>query len=244
MNSRIFNLIIKNIEISFKLPKYQKILQNLSKNTVIQKLPWTPVRFEKFQRRIEESLDLYDIDYNRSIEEVTKDLSQRYLARFFGEIWKPTTDIYVYSGWALVDEINSQNPVSVLDVGCGYNQFKGRIHNLIGIDPYNNCADFMVDVLDFRVNDTYDHILVLGSLNFNSYDEIEQRFEKIVSLLKDNGKIYFRANPGILWKNGPYVDIFNWTFEIVYNLSQKYNLKLETYKKDSNDRLYFVYLKQ
>lgn len=244
MNSRIFNLIIKNIEISFKLPKYQKILQTLSKNTVIQDLPWTPVRFEKFQNRIEESLDLYDIDYNRAIEDVTEDLSQRYLARFFGEIWKPTTDIYVYSGWALVDEINSQHPVSVLDVGCGYNQFKGRIHNLIGIDPYNNCADFMVDVLDFRVNDTYDHILVLGSLNFNSYDEIEQRFEKIVSLLKENGKIYFRANPGILWKNGPYVDIFNWTFEIVYNLSQKYNLKLETYKKDSNDRLYFVYLKQ
>ena len=144
----------------------------------------------------------------------------------------------------MIDEINSQQPISVLDVGCGYNQFKGRINNLIGIDPYNNCADYMVDVLDYNVTDRYDHILVLGSLNFNSYDEIETRFNKIVDLLADNGKMYFRANPGIIWKNGPYVDIFPWSFETVYNLGIKYNLSLETFKKDSNDRLYFVYKKK
>lgn len=244
MNNRIFNLIKRNLEISFKLPKYSNILNNITKTSNIASLPWTPARFEKFKNNIENELDLYDIDYNHSIEQITESLSQRYLARYFGEIWKPTTDIYVYSGWALVDEINNQNPTLVLDVGCGYNQFKGRIKNLIGIDPYNNCADYMVDVLDFNVSDMYDHILVLGSLNFNSYDEIELRFKKIVSLLSPNGKMYFRANPGILWKNGPYVDIFHWTFEIVYELGTKYNLRLDTYKKDSNDRLYFVYTKQ
>jgi hypothetical protein len=26
---------------------------------------------------------------------------------------------------------------SVLDVGCGYNEFKGKINNLTGLDPYN-----------------------------------------------------------------------------------------------------------
>lgn len=244
MNNRIFNLIIKNLEVSFKLPKYQKILQSLGKNTVVQDLPWTPARFEKFKNQIEMELELYEINYNNTIELITEDLSQRYLARFFGEIWKPATDIYIYSGWALVDEINSQNPKSVLDVGCGYNQFKGRIDNLVGIDPYNNCADYMVDVLDYNVQETYDHILVLGSLNFNSYTDIELRFKKIVSLLSSAGKMYFRANPGILWKNGPYVDIFNWTFEIVYELGLKYNLTLNTFKKDSNDRLYFVYTKK
>lgn len=244
MNNRIFNLLVKNLEVSFKLPKYQNIFKSISKNTNIEKLPWSPVRFNKFKDRIEEELNFYDINFNQTLDELTNDLSQKYLARYFGQIWKPTTEIYVYSGWALIDEINSQNPKSVLDVGCGYNQFKGRINNLIGIDPYNNCADYMVDILDYNVNDRYDHILVLGSLNFNSYDEIEIRFKKIVDLLDQGGKIYFRANPGIIWKNGPYVDIFPWTFEIVYDLGIKYNLVLETFKKDSNDRLYFVYTKK
>ena len=244
MNSRIFNLIIENLKVSFKLPKYQKNSLVFNENTVIDQLPWTPARFDKFKNKIETELDLYDINYSQPIEQIVTGLSQKYLARYFGEIWKPTTDIYVYSGWALVDEINSQNPQAVLDVGCGYNQFKERIKNLIGIDPYNNCADYMVDILDYNVVETYDHILVLGSLNFNSYDEIELRFKKIVSLLTTNGKMYFRANPGIIWKNGPYVDIFNWTFEIAYELSTKYNLTLNTFKKDSNDRLYFVYTKQ
>lgn len=244
MNNRIFNLLIKNLEVSFKLPKYQQIFRGLSKNTNVEQLPWTPVRFNKFKERIEEELSLYNIDFNQTLEDLTSDLSQQYLARYFGQIWKPTTDIYVYSGWALIDEINSQNPNSVLDVGCGYNQFKGRIHNLTGIDPYNNCADYMVDILDYNVNDRYDHILVLGSLNFNSYDEIEIRFKKIIELLDQNGKMYFRANPGIIWKNGPYVDIFHWSFEIAYELGIKYNLSLETFKKDSNDRLYFVYRKK
>ena len=47
------------------------------------------------------------------------------------------------------NEINKLNPRKVLDVGCGYNQFKGRINNLIGIDPYNNCADYQVDIFEF-----------------------------------------------------------------------------------------------
>jgi hypothetical protein len=129
-------------------------------------------------------------------------------------------------------------------VGCGYNQFKGRINNLVGIDPYNNCADYMVDVLDFVMPDkTYDHILVLGSLNFNEKADLEIRLAKIVELLEDGGKIYFRANPGNIWNNGPYVDIFPWDFALVTEFAKKFNLTLETFKKDNNDRLYFVYSK-
>ena len=39
----------------------------------------------------------------------------------------------------------------LLDVGCGDHPFKGRINNLVGIDPYNDCADYMVDILDYKV---------------------------------------------------------------------------------------------
>ena len=50
-----------------------------------------------------------------------------------------------------------------------------------------------------------------------------------------------RANPGIPHKTGPYVDIFPWTFEVVKEFADRYDLKLITFKKDANDRLYFVY---
>jgi hypothetical protein len=132
----------------------------------------------------------------------------------------------------------------VLDVGCGYHPFKGRIQNLIGIDPYNNQADYEVDILEYKVKpESHDVIIALGSINFNSKDEIEARFSHCVNLLKKDGKFYLRANPGITHKTGPYVEIFPWTFEVVNEFAEKYNLKLDTFKKDANDRLYFVYTK-
>jgi hypothetical protein len=172
------------------------------------------------------------------------DLSERYTHRFFAEIWKPRTGDYEHTGWSLVDEINALEPESVLDVGCGYHPFKGRIPNLVGIDPYNNCADFEVDILDYRVKTKYDHIIALGSINFNSQDEIEERFAHCVDLLESGGNFYLRANPGIPHKTGPYVDIFPWTFEVVNEFADKYNLKLLEFKRDNNERLYFSYQKR
>lgn len=244
MNSRIFKLIIKNLQEAFSLPKHQCIRDTLSKDTKMDSLPWTPARFEKFKDTISRELRLGNLKFDGTIAEIVDDMDQKYLDLFFGQIWKPTTEIYQYSGWGLVDEINKQDPKAVLDYGCGYNQFKNRIKNLVGIDPYNNCADYMVDALDFKVPPaSYDHILVLGSLNFNELSDIELRFEKLVELLMPGGRMYFRANPGNIWPTGPYVDIFDWNFEVAFALSQKYNIELETFKKDSNDRFYFVYHK-
>ena len=132
----------------------------------------------------------------------------------------------------------------VLDVGCGYHPFKGRINNIVGIDPYNNCADYEVDILDYKVKPkSHDVIIALGSINFNSRSDIEQRFSHCVDLLKSGGKFYLRANPGITHKTGPYVEIFPWTFEVVNEFAETHNLRLDTFKRDANDRLYFVYTK-
>ena len=185
-----------------------------------------------------------DSDYYGSVKDIVADLSERYTLRFFSEIWKPRTNEFEYTGWQLTDEVNKLEPKAVLDVGCGYHPFKGRIQNLVGIDPYNNCADYEVDILEYRVKpETYDVILALGSINFNSRDEIEARFNHCVNLLKTGGKFFLRANPGIPHKTGPYVDIFPWDFETVNEFAEKYNLTLETFKKDANSRLYFVYRK-
>lgn len=242
MNTKIFNLIRKNLQIAFDLPKYQKISDSIDETTEVDKLPWTPARYRKFKDAVEAELHL-PCDYVGTLRGIVDNLSEQYINRFFGEIWKPRTSDYDYSGWQLAEEINKLNPRSVLDVGCGYHPFKGRIQNIVGIDPYNNCADYMVDILDYKVKPgSHDVVMALGSINFNSKDEIEQRFSHCVELLEVGGRFYLRANPGIAHKTGPYVDIFPWSFEVVNEFAEKYNLKLLEFKKDIN-RLYFVYEK-
>ena len=243
MNTKIFALITKNLQTTFNLPKYANI--SITEDTVVNTLPWTPARYSKFKDAVEAELCL-PCDYRGTLKEIVADLSERYTHRFFSEIWRPRTGEYDHSGWALVDEVNKLNPASVLDVGCGYHPFKGRIHNLIGIDPYNNAADYEVDILDYKVRpESHDIIIALGSINFNSQDEIEKRFVHCVTLLKPGGRFFIRANPGIPHKTGPWVDIFPWSFEVVNEFAERYNLKLEAFKREPTElgRLYFVYQK-
>jgi SAM-dependent methyltransferase len=242
VNTKIFKLISEQLNQSFGLARYQGLVDRINEHTVIDDLPWTPARYRKFKQCIETELDLTST-FSGSIKDTVDDFDQRYSARFFGQMWKPRTDEYFYTGWNLVEEINRQDPQSVLDVGCGYHPFKGRIRNLIGIDPYNNCADYMIDILDYRVPDgTHDHIIALGSINFNSKQDIELRFAQCVRLLSPGGRLYMRCNPGIAWSAGPYVDIFPWSFETAYELSTKYQLTLSAIKKDY-DRLAIFFSK-
>ena len=243
MNTKIFNLVKENLQLAFNLPKYSKI--SITEDTIVEQLPWTPARYSKFKDAVEAELSL-PCEYRGTLKEIVDDLSERYTHRFFSEIWKPRTGDYEHTGWELADEVNKLNPEKVLDVGCGYHPFKGRIQNLIGIDPYNNCADYEVDILEYKVKaESHDVILALGSINFNSKDEIEERFAHCVNLLEKGGKFYLRANPGLSHKTGPYVDIFPWTFEVVNEFAEKYNLKLLEFKKEPSElgRLYFAYQK-
>ena len=243
MNTKIYNLIIENLKESFNLPKYKKICKDLNKDTVLDQLPWTPARLRKFKDKINGTLDL-NHEFNGTIENIVNILDIEYSNRFFGQIWKPHTEDYSYTGWKLVEEVNALKPNKVLDVGCGYNQFKERIPNLIGIDPYNECADYQVDILEFSaVAESFDVIIALGSINFNSKEDIELRLANCVKLLSPKGKMFFRVNPGIQHVKGPWVDVFPWSFEIAHEFARKFNLELETFKKDANSRLYFVYKK-
>jgi hypothetical protein len=241
MNTKIYKLVQKNLYDTFNLPKYKDVI--IAPDTVVDELPWTPARYRKFKDAVEAELALEDCSFNGPLLKIVDTLSERYILRFFGEIWRPRTDDYNHTGWQLVDEINKLEPRAVLDVGCGYHPFKGRIQNLVGIDPYNAAADYQVDILEYRVKHKHDVIIALGSINFNSRDEIEARMQHCVNLLETGGRFYLRANPGITHKTGPYVEIFPWSFEIVNDFAEKFNLKLLEFKKDANDRLYFVYQK-
>ena len=234
MNKKIYSVIIKQLAHFFDDP--------VTRTTNILELPWKLNEFDAFKSNVILELGV-SASFIGSIEEVVIDLDTKYLEKYFGSIWQPTTEQYTYSGWALVELINNTNPTAVLDVGCGYNQFKGKIQNLTGVDPFNVNADYHTDILDFNGTVLYDHILVLGSLNFNEQKDIEIRLQKIVSLLAPGGKIYCRVNPGIDWSDGPYVDIFAWDINLIHKFAFELNLEVDTFKHDDNNRYFFIYKK-
>ena len=151
MNTKILSYVLKNLDDAFKLERWNEIRINLNKDTDIKSLPWTPKRLEKFEQDLRDTFDVEPI-IQGSVSELVEDLDVKYATRFWGGgVWQPKTDIYQYTGWGIVDEINKRNPRAVLDVGCGYNQFKPRIPNLVGIDKFNNSADYMVYILEYKV---------------------------------------------------------------------------------------------
>lgn len=241
MNSKIFSHVKQKLLETWHLPRHAAIRDHITEQMRVDQLPWTPRRKEKFISDLNVTFGC-EIELEGTLADVVNRIDRQYLSWFFGEVWKPRTDRYHYTGWWICDEINKTNPRHVLDVGCGYNPFKGRISNLIGIDPYNNCADFMVDVLDYHVPDRYDHIIALGSINFNSRNDIEQKFGRCAELLAPKGQLWMRCNPGIPHTAGPWVDIFPWDFQTARELADSAALKLKTMKQDQ-DRLFLLYSK-
>lgn len=242
MNSKILKCIEEKLQEAFNIDKYEYVKHKIKLDARLDDLPWTPARKKKFIQKLESTFGV-PIELDGTIGDLVERTDVRYLNWFFGEVWKPRTEQYQWTGYRIAEEICRANPKKVLDVGCGYNPFKGRIPNLVGIDPYNNCADFQVDILDYKVEpNSHDHIIALGSINFNSREDIEERFSATVNLLAPGGRLWMRVNPGHSHKNGPWVEIFPWSFEIAYEFAKKFNLTLETLKQDQ-DRLFFLFTK-
>ena len=103
----------------------------------------------KLQQTIQGTFNVWidDVSFN-NLGNLVERIDDKVLEKYFSEVWQSRTKKYKYSGLTLIDEINNLNPNAVLDVGCGFNEFKGKIHNLIGIDPYNNKADIKVKIED------------------------------------------------------------------------------------------------
>ena len=246
MNRKISTFLQENLRESFKLSRWDSVREKINDDTVIVDLPWTPARLQKFKDKLLSTFQLDDVDLHASVSELTDEIDVKYSARFWGQgVWQPRTDVYQYTGWNIVDDINKREPRKVLDVGCGYNQFKPRINNLIGIDKFNNSADYMVDILDFNVEpESFDAVIVFGSINFGDWDDMSIRYKKVFELLAPGGRVYVRANPGHTHKNGPWIDIFPWSFEYAHKIAKENDVELVTFKQDNGDRLFFLFEKK
>ena len=195
----------------------------------------------------------FGVDINISsfdnLATLTEIIDHEVLKNYFSKVWQPQTKKYKYSGLSIIDEVNNLQPKKVLDLGCGYNEFKGKINNLIGIDPYNERADVQVGILNYNSQTNFDIIICLGSINFGTVDKIYTELEHAVSLTKQNGLLYFRANPGTQHEapEAKWIDFFEWTSEFIINSADRLGCELVTLNQDMGERgsrYYFVLKKK
>ena len=181
-----------------------------------------------------------------TLEEYTRVIDDACLHNYFSKYWDNDMKKWKYSGVALIDEVNSLQPRAVLDVGCGYNEFKGKINNLVGIDPYNNRADLEVSTMEYKTNQRFDVILCLGSVNFGGRDKIIAEVGRCVNLLAEDGTMFFRVNPGIQHDRpeAKWIEFFAWNVPFIIELAEMFNLQVLDIRDDTNSRKYFVYRKK
>ena len=191
-------------------------------------------------------VEIDNVDFN-NIGELVEKIDDAVLARYFGEVWQPEMKKFKYSGLTLIDEVNNLKPRSVLDIGCGYNEFKGKIHNLVGLDPYNNAADIQCKIKDYRSDEKYDVVLALGSINFGSTDKIYAELEHAVSLCNPGAVMFFRANPGLPHDKSEsnWIYFYPWDSNFIVNCAEQLGVEILDIRTDSHkNRLYFVWRTQ
>ena len=124
--------------------------------------------------------------------------------------------------------------------------FKGKINNLIGIDPYNKNADLQVSAIDYKTDEKFDVILCLGSVNFGNRDKIITEIKKCVELLANGGTMFFRVNPGVQHDKpeAKWIEFFAWNVPFIIELSNMFNLDILDIRDDTNQRKYFIFRKK
>ena len=192
-------------------------------------------------------LETFGVEVSRceTLEKYSELIDDACLHRYFSKYWQNDMKKWKHSGLQLIDEVNNLKPRAVLDVGCGYNELKGKINNLIGIDPYNDNADIKVGTLQYRTDQLFDVIMCLGSVNFGSRDKIIAEVSRCVSLLAEGGTMFFRVNPGVQHDKpeADWIEFYAWNVPFIIELSEMFNLKVLDIRDDTNQRKYFVYRK-
>jgi hypothetical protein len=230
MNHKILNKLEKMIHVSPQLLRQPGTLKHAIQGTF--------------------DIKLDDVNYS-NVGELVDRIDDKVLDNYFRNHWQGSMAKYKYSGPALIGEVNALKPRKVLDIGCGYHEFKGKIDNLIGIDPYNSKADVEVKLLDYHPTEKYDATIALGSINFGSTDKIFTELEHAVSLCNPGAVMFFRANPGMPHDAEPdrprgdqsrWISFYPWDANFIINSADQLNVDILDIKTDTHkNRLYFVW---
>jgi hypothetical protein len=165
--------------------------------------------------------------------------NQQHLNEYFGHEWKSDIEKYVYTGPGLANKIAPDE--WVLDVGCGYNYFKGKIKHLVGIDPANDHADVKVSIEDYNTEQKFDVAFCLGSINFGNVIDITKQIIKLESMMKLNSRIYWRCNPGLQdhkTEGCKQITFYKWTENEQLRFANEMGYKVAFMDWDNGNRLY------
>jgi len=189
---------------------------------------------------------------NTQEKNTPKNNTQEELNEYFGKnIWEPSVlENWEYSGIQLVDKVKPHE--YVIDVGCGFNVFKDKIPNLLGIDPANNAADIKISIEEFEPDDKFDVAFCLGSIHFGDELKITKQISKVVSILKDTSRIYWRCNPGYHDHDDELcstISFFPWTKTKMEFFANMFNYQIEfmTFEKAKHTnriRLYSEWIRR
>ena len=166
-------------------------------------------------------------------------MNQNILNNYFSSHWHSNLDQYLYTGWTLINKINTGE--RVLDVGCGPNLYKDKIKNLIGIDPAFTEADHQCTIEEFKTDKKFDIAFCLGSINFGMEENIINQIRCLVNLLNPVSRIYWRCNPGVADHTNEEckeIDFYPWSIDKHIKLSELFGFRLMTCCWDSNNRIY------
>jgi len=165
-------------------------------------------------------------------------MNQQQLDEYFATKWSSNLDQYQHSGWSLIDKIKDDE--FVLDVGCGHNPFKGKIKNLVGIDPAFTEADYQTTIEQFQIDQKFDAAFCLGSINFGDKLTIMNQIACVINCLNPTACIYWRCNPGYADHGNEAckdIDFYPWSIDEHVKLSELFGFRLMTCCWD-NDRIY------
>ena len=171
-------------------------------------------------------------------------MKQQDLNNYFSTIWQSDLDKYTYSGWALVNKVMPYE--TVLDVGCGFNEFRVRLPNLIGIDPANDGADVKVSIEEYKSTNKFDVAFCLGSINFGSEEIILDQINCVIDCLKPKSRIYWRCNPGLKDHNNKEcnnIDFYPWAIAKHAEFAEKFGFRVNVARWDTHDRIYAEWVK-
>lgn len=168
---------------------------------------------------------------------------QEKLNNYFSTKWKSKFEHYRVSGYSLADQINDDQ--HVLDVGCGINPFKGRIKNLIGIDPVFKEADIKTTIEDLNVDQKFDVAFCLDTLIFGDRERVLHQLDCVTKHLNPSATIHFRSNSDIdsaqYQKEG--IEIFNWSQTEYMDLAEQFGFTIFILHADTYNSVHAVWVR-
>ena len=197
---------------------------NIAPESPISQLPFTPEFItaceQEFSMQVRDTyhpIKLGKIDqwYGKTIGDFVKEIDKQYQHNYFvgengtsttgvvGEVLdvdhKPIANKWNIRGQALVDRLQAMQKerpdLTILDMGCGVNEYKNHLNNVTGVDPYRLEADIMCKQADFDPKgQTWDIVICFGSMNWYTYDEQFRNMAKLKECLAPDGLLLWSHN--------------------------------------------------